>query len=106
MKVAWWAAATVVGRVPATVFVPKPRVESVLVRLERHSAAPVDADRARLFELVEAGFGQRRKMLRRSLADVLSADAFECAGVAPTARAEELDLGAWARLARCGPSPS
>ena len=106
VKVAYWASAAVAGRVPPTVFLPKPKVESVLVRLVRHPEPPVDVDRARLFTLVEAGFGQRRKMLRRSLADIVDADAFSCAAVAPSARAEQLDLGAWARLARCAPSPS
>ena len=106
VKVAYWASAAVVGRVPPTVFLPKPKVESVLVRLARHPQPPVDVDRARLFTLVEAGFGQRRKMLRRSLAGRVDADAFSCAGVSPSARAEELDLQAWARLARCAPSPS
>src|SRR4029453_18732357 len=66
VKVAYWAAAGVGGRVAATVFTPPPRVESVLVRLRRWPAPPVPAPRDRLFRLVEAGFGQRRKMLRRS----------------------------------------
>ena len=35
VKVAYWATAAVVGRVPASVFIPRPRVESVLVRLDR-----------------------------------------------------------------------
>ena len=61
----------------------------------------VDADRAHLFSLVDTGFGQRRKMLRRSLASVVSAECFAAAGVAPEARPEELDLAAWARLTRC-----
>ena len=101
VKVAWWATAEVVGRVPATVFVPQPRVESALVRLVRHDVAPagVDVDRERLFRLVDAGFGQRRKMLRRSLAGLVDASAFAAADVRPEARAEELDLAAWSRLA-------
>ena len=109
VKVEYFASARTVGRVPATVFVPKPRVESALVRLERHAPAPVDVDRFRLFELVETGFGQRRKMLRRSLASVVSPECFAEAGVAPEARPEELDLDAWARLTRCAsntPGPS
>src|SRR5205085_9032237 len=76
VKVEYFASAGIVGRVPATVFVPKPRVESALVRFERHGSAPVDVHRSRLFDLVEAGFGQRRKMLRRSLASRVSADCF------------------------------
>ena len=64
VKVAYRAEAEVVGRVPPTVFLPQPRVESALVRLRRLPEPPVDADPERLFRLVEAGFGQRRKMLR------------------------------------------
>ena len=43
VKVAYWATAAVVGSVPATVFVPQPKVESALVRIERRPAAAVDA---------------------------------------------------------------
>jgi 16S rRNA (adenine1518-N6/adenine1519-N6)-dimethyltransferase len=99
VKVAYWAEAKVVGRVPPTVFVPQPRVDSVLVRIHRLPAPPVDADRERLFRLVEAGFGQRRKMLRRSLAELVGPSGFERAGIRPDARAEELTLADWARLA-------
>jgi 16S rRNA (adenine1518-N6/adenine1519-N6)-dimethyltransferase len=99
VKVAYRASAEVVGRVPPTVFIPPPRVESVLVRLRRLSGPPVEADPAALFRLVEAGFRQRRKMLRRSLAGLVDPAAFERAGVRPDARAEELSLQDWARLA-------
>ena len=101
VKVAYWAHARVVGRVPATVFVPQPRVESALVSIERRDAPAVDVDRARLFDLVRTGFGQRRKMLRRALAGVVDEAVFACAGVRPEARAEELDIEAWGRLAAC-----
>ncbi len=98
VKRAWWATAEVVARVPPTVFVPRPRVESVLVRLTRRPE-PTGSGRGRVFALVEAGFGQRRKMLRRSLSALVSADAFARAGVAPDARAERLELSDWVRLA-------
>jgi 16S rRNA (adenine1518-N6/adenine1519-N6)-dimethyltransferase len=98
VKVAYWAEARVVGRVPATVFVPQPNVESVLVSIARRPGGPTcEVD----FALVRAGFGQRRKMLRRSLAGLVDDDAFMCAGVSPTARAEELDVAAWGRLTAC-----
>ena len=51
-----------------------------------------------LFELVRTAFGQRRKMLRRSLAGRVDADRFAAAGVAETARPEELGLDDWVRL--------
>ncbi len=106
VKVAYWADASVVGRVPATVFIPRPKVESVLVRLDRHARPEGPAGAVayeRLFAVVRAGFGQRRKMLRRSLEGVVAPAAFEAAGVAPTARAEELDLAEWGRLAAWEP---
>jgi 16S rRNA (adenine1518-N6/adenine1519-N6)-dimethyltransferase len=87
------------------VFLPRPDVESVLVEVRRRSqpALGADIDRDRLFGLVSAGFGQRRKMLRRSLAGLVDPEAFSAAGVRPEARAEELDLAAWGRLARFPP---
>lgn len=106
VKVDYWAEASVVGRVPASVFVPKPNVESTLVRIVRRPQPRVDVDPARLFPLVRAGFAQRRKMLRRALAGLADADAFACADVRPEARAEELDVVAWGRLAECVHRPS
>jgi 16S rRNA (adenine1518-N6/adenine1519-N6)-dimethyltransferase len=108
VKVAYWAEAEIVGRVPATVFVPKPRVESALVSITRRATPAVGPEVTpdRLFTLVRAGFGQRRKMLRRSLAELVPPEAFEAAGIEPTARAEELDVAAWGRLAACSPAPS
>lgn len=102
VKVSYYASARLVGRVPATVFVPQPRVESVLVHIERRPHVAVDPGIVapqRLFEVVRAGFGHRRKMLRRSLAGVVDPEAFAAAGVAPSARAEELDVEQWGRLA-------
>ncbi len=102
VKVAYWATAKVVGRVPASVFVPRPRVESVLVRLVRRSGAgagPGSDSYDRLFAVVRGGFAHRRKMLRRSLSDLVDPDAFDEAGIAPTARAEELTLDEWRMLA-------
>jgi 16S rRNA (adenine1518-N6/adenine1519-N6)-dimethyltransferase len=104
VKVAYWADAKVVGHVPASVFVPRPNVESVLVRIVRRPTPAVDPDVVKpeaLFDLVRAGFGQRRKMLRRALAGLVSPDVFAAAGVDPAARAEELDVVAWGRLAAC-----
>jgi 16S rRNA (adenine1518-N6/adenine1519-N6)-dimethyltransferase len=104
VKVAYHATARVVGRVPASVFVPRPAVESVLVRIERRPVVAVDPDvvpAARLFEVVRAGFGHRRKMLRQSLAGVVAPGAFAAAGIDPEARAENLGVEEWGRLAAC-----
>ena len=101
VKIAYWAEAQIVGRVPPTVFLPRPKVESALVSIRRRPAPAVDpsVDRQVLFRLVRAGFGQRRKMLRRSLAGVVAAEAFAAAAVSPEARAEELSVADWGRLA-------
>ena len=96
VKVAYWATARIVGHVPASVFVPRPNVESALVRIDRRD--PPDVDRERMFTLVRTAFGQRRKMLRRSLADIVAPAVFEAAGVSPEARPEQLGLPDWVRL--------
>ena len=101
VKVAYWAEATLVGSVPATVFLPRPRVESALVAIRRRPVAlgPPDVPPARLFALVRAGFNQRRKTLRRSLEGVAEPSDFAAAAVDPGARAEELSVADWGRLA-------
>lgn len=95
---ALYAHAEVVATVPPTVFVPRPKVQSSVVRLVRHAEPPV-IDHARLAVVVRAGFGQRRKMLRRSLGSLLSEEEIAAAGVDPTTRAEQVDLASWVRLA-------
>jgi 16S rRNA (adenine1518-N6/adenine1519-N6)-dimethyltransferase len=97
--VAYWATAEVVGRVPPTVFLPRPNVDSALVSITRRAAPASAGDYARLKEVVRAGFGQRRKMLRRSLAGVIDPRAFDETGIRPDARAEELGIDEWGRLA-------
>lgn len=99
VKVAYHAEARVLGRVPPSVFLPRPRVDSALVGLRRLSEPATDVDREVLFQVVRAGFGQRRKMLRRSLRGILDEAAIVGSGVAPTARAEELGLDQWASMA-------
>jgi 16S rRNA (adenine1518-N6/adenine1519-N6)-dimethyltransferase len=104
VKIAYFARAEIVGRVPPTVFVPRPRVESVLVRLSRHARPPVDVPAVeRLFAVVNAGFATRRKTLRNALRPLLgdrAEEALSAAGIDPGARAETVDLARWAALAR------
>jgi 16S rRNA (adenine1518-N6/adenine1519-N6)-dimethyltransferase len=96
VKVAFWATARIVGLVPAAVFVPRPNVESALVEIVRHE--PPATDPEALFQLVRTAFNQRRKMLRRSLAGIVTPEQFTAAGIEPTARPEELDVAAWCAL--------
>ncbi len=96
--------ARVVGRVAASVFRPRPKVESVVVRIERPPRSegltlPPETE-ARFELLVRAGFGQRRKMLRRSLAGLVTPEGFASAAVDPASRPETLTLAQWVDLAR------
>jgi 16S rRNA (adenine1518-N6/adenine1519-N6)-dimethyltransferase len=103
VKVAYWATAKLVGKVPPTVFIPQPKVDSALVAIERRPVPAVDPSLVpteRLFTVVRAGFAHRRKMLRGALAGLVTPEAFAAAGVRPESRAEELDVDAWGRLAR------
>jgi 16S rRNA (adenine1518-N6/adenine1519-N6)-dimethyltransferase len=98
IRVAYHAHAEIAGVVPPTVFLPQPKVESSLVAMTRLDEPAVDVDPAMLFGLVRRAFGQRRKMLRRSLE--LPPGVYESAGIDQTSRPEQLDLQAWARLTR------
>jgi 16S rRNA (adenine1518-N6/adenine1519-N6)-dimethyltransferase len=102
LRVQYYADAKVVGKVSPSVFVPKPNVDSVLVSLVRRASVRVDpalVSEDELFGVIRTAFGQRRKMLRRSLAEWTSEGVFERAGVAETRRPEELTLEEFAALA-------
>lgn len=104
VRVAYFATARLAGQVSAEVFHPRPNVASSLVALERRATPAVDPATATYEEigvLLRAGFGGRRKMLRRSLFGLVDDEAFACAGVAPTARAEQLGVAEWGKLAGC-----
>ena len=101
LKVACWATAEVLGRVPPTVFWPRPRVESALLEIRR-LPEPAAANTDDLYRLARKAFAQRRKMLRSSLRGVVEPAAFEAAGVDPSARPGELGVGDWSRLATIG----
>ncbi len=101
VRVAVHADAELAGAVPATVFYPRPEVESALVRITRR-APPMTPDlRAEVNRLVTAAFAHRRQMLRRTLRGAVNdADGtLAAAGVDPTDRPERLGLDQWIRLA-------
>lgn len=102
VKTAWYAAAKRVATVPRTVFWPIPNVDSALVLLTRRETP--DADRAEVFGVVDAAFAQRRKTLRAALAGWAGSPAraeevLVAAGIAPTARGEQLTVGDFAGIA-------
>lgn len=105
-KAAWYGEWRIAGTVSRRIFWPVPGVDSVLVGYERFAEPRGDErERARTFELVNAAFAQRRKMLRQALQPVLgpldvAVETIEAAGVAPTARAEQLRIDEFLAIAR------
>jgi len=104
-KAAWYGDWKTSGLVSRQVFWPVPNVDSILVGFHRHELPGTEAERLATFELVDAAFQQRRKMLRQALSVVLGDSAtasarLEAAGLAPTARGEELTILDFLAIAR------
>jgi len=86
--------------VPPGAFNPAPKVDSAIVRLIPKPAAELTVrDEALLAKLVLAAFGQRRKMLRNNLREFVDEAGLAAVGIKPTARAEELGMADYVRLA-------
>ena len=95
------AEVTVAARVSRRAFWPVPNVDSVLVRFLRRPAP--DVDRALFGALVRAGFSQRRKTLRSSLASILTGrveEVLATAGVDPGQRAEQVSVEGFVEITR------
>jgi 16S rRNA (adenine1518-N6/adenine1519-N6)-dimethyltransferase len=100
--VQWLCEVRIALHLPGRAFVPPPQVASSLVHLTPRPRPLAHADKPALERVLAAAFGQRRKMLRVSLKS-LSADLIallEAAAVPPTARAEEIDVAGFCRLAQ------
>ena len=91
--------------VPKEVFLPRPKVDSSVLnlRVRKEKSAPV-SDEALFFEIVKAGFAQRRKTLSNSLTGLRGFDkdavlaCLQAAGIDPQRRAETLSLAEFAAL--------
>lgn len=105
--VQWLCAVRVLLHLPARAFVPPPRVASSLVQLRPRAAPLAPAEKPALERVLAAAFGQRRKMLRVSLRSLTDRplDLLAAADVRATARAEEIDVAGFCRLARCYQQP-
>ena len=105
--VAYYGAPSRILKVPAGCFVPAPKVDSAVVRIDMHETPPVEGDPAAIFRCVRAAFGQRRKTLANALTtgypelgrDAVAAAIAAC-GIDPAARGETLALADFAALAR------
>lgn len=86
--------------VPPGAFRPPPKVDSAVVRMVPRPAAEIGVtDPQRFTDVVRAAFGQRRKTLRNALSGLCDGAAIEAAGISPDARAEQVEVAAFIRLA-------
>ena len=105
-SVSYYAEAKTLFKVSAGSFMPPPKVDSAVIRLDIRPQPPVSvSDEALMFSVIRASFAQRRKTILNSLSNSLHlgkgdvSAALEKAGVSPTARAEQLTLGEFAAVA-------
>lgn len=103
----YWLRLEPLFTVPPSVFWPRPTVESMVVRARFRTAPPVEVpDPDRLFAIVRAAFGQRRKTLTNNLMPLYGDDRgrverlLRSAHLAGNRRGETLDLEEFARIAR------
>ena len=95
LKASWWAQVSGAGSVSRSIFWPVPGVDSKLVSFKRHETPGDEAMRKGVFQLVDAAFAQRRKMLRAALSGIFGSSAkaeavLIAAGIDPTLRGESL----------------
>ena len=91
--------------VPRGAFAPAPKVDSAILAVQNISRKNFKnkQQEERFFEIVRAGFAQKRKLLARNVEKVFgkgSAEALQKAGIPPSARAEDVPLEAWLALAK------
>lgn len=106
VSVQFYGCPTLVHHIPAGAFYPPPKVDSAVVRVDTYPQPPIPvADADNFFRIVKAGFSQKRKQLKNSLAGGLQKSAEDVvtalaqANIAPTRRAQTLSLEEWGRLA-------
>ncbi len=105
VSVQFYGQPKLVHRIPAGVFYPPPKVDSAVVRIDTFAQPPLGvSDEKHFFRVVKAGFSQKRKQLKNSLAGGLRRPvpeivmALKQANIDPTRRAETVSLTEWGRL--------
>ena len=94
-------------KVPPGAFRPPPKVDSAVVRMVPRAPSEIGvADPKRFAHVVRAAFGQRRKTLRNALQGVADTAMIEAAGLRPDARAEQIDVAGFVRLANLPVPPA
>jgi 16S rRNA (adenine1518-N6/adenine1519-N6)-dimethyltransferase len=107
VAVQFYSRPKIMFRIGAGAFIPRPRVESAVIRLDLHDETALPREsHDRFFAIVRAGFSQRRKRIDNSIAAGLgipkngAADRLNAAGIDPSRRAETLSVDDWVRLHR------
>ena len=107
LAVQYYTRPEIVAQVAPSCFMPKPKVGSAVIRLDRHETPPVDADNEKfMFSIIRAAFNQRRKTLVNGLANDAKlgvskekvSEALETMGLPLTVRGEALTLEEFAQL--------
>ena len=110
LAVQYYTKAEIIANVPANCFIPRPNVDSAVIRLSLHEERPVQpADEAKMFRVIRASFAQRRKTLVNGLkndpalqAEGIDRERVEAAltelGLDPNVRGERLSLAEFAQL--------
>jgi 16S rRNA (adenine1518-N6/adenine1519-N6)-dimethyltransferase len=106
LAVQYHADVELAANVPSNCFMPRPNVDSAVVKLKPLSAPRVDTDKELLFKIIHAAFGKRRKTMLNALdsegiggGKALLAEILEKSGINPQARGETLDIFQFAVLA-------
>ena len=106
VAVQYYCTVDMITNVPKEVFVPRPKVDSAVIRLNIREEKPVEliSEKA-FFAVIKGGFGQRRKTLLNSLTGVMGktkeeiAEVLKQAGIDPVRRAETLSIEEFANVA-------
>lgn len=104
--VSYYASVKKLFDVPAGCFMPKPKVDSAVVKLTLYEKPPVDCNPDTLFKVIKGAFAQRRKTLVNSLSTVIShipkstlAEIITACGYPETVRGETIDIHGFAKIA-------
>ena len=107
LLVQYYCNTSIVRKVPPACFIPRPKVDSLVIRLDKLSEAKVKVDNEKLFfDIIRNSFNMRRKTLWNGVKSIGPAKeklelAFEKAGVDPKRRGETLSIQEFANLANC-----
>ncbi|OQY48819.1 MAG: ribosomal RNA small subunit methyltransferase A [Anaerolineaceae bacterium 4572_78] len=107
VSVQFYGKPTLCHTIPAQAFIPLPNVTSAVLGIERHAVLPITIESKLFFRVVKAGFSQKRKQLKNTLAGSFHVSSHEIAnrmqsvGISPTRRPQTLSLEEWEIVTKC-----